>query len=139
MGLEKPTGIAARADEFYLMLDEKLGPIVVERIRQGALLAANLIGGAWQAAGAPNLADIRTRGSAEEPVVAQKLKPKDIIGSKNSTVFHHAECRFAKNIAPENLVRFPISPNLELALLRLGLRLRLGGVVLTLVDHLFCL
>jgi hypothetical protein len=120
-----------RADEYYPLLDRRCGDICVERLRHGAVFAANLVGGAWETAGKPPLgvslrSDVSVRptsepdrvspretetGTADGPSVERpakklNLKPDTIVGSVHSTVYHFWRCRFAKQISPENLVTF---------------------------------
>ena len=108
-------GLVARTDEYYQLLDERCGPICVERLRQGTVFAANLIGGAWSAAGRPSLADIRRRSGRTETqptppgeLTEDKtvLSDNTIVGSRHSRVYHYYKCPWAKKIAPENLVTF---------------------------------
>lgn len=108
-------GLVARMDEYYQLLDERCGPIGIERLRQGTIFAANLIGGAWSAAGRPSLAEIRRRSG---PIEAQPKPPDQpaedkvalsdntIVGSRHTRVYHLYACPWAKKIAPENLVTF---------------------------------
>jgi len=96
-------------------MNRQVGDVCVERIRAGAVFAANLIGGAWQTAGAPTF----SAGSATvalEKAPAETATPSDqpadtdadspFIGSKNSNVFHRRNCKFARQISKENYVFF---------------------------------
>jgi hypothetical protein len=120
MGLTDGEGLVARADEYYQLLDAKCGAICVERLYDGAVLAGNLIAGAWIAGGKPSIDQIRHRGTGpRQPAeVAGGNAPADpapgpsdlpsgaVVGSSNSKVYHHESCVYARKIAPENLVVF---------------------------------
>lgn len=106
MSLETVADLVERADQYYVLLDESGGPFCMGRLRRASLLAANLIGGAWQAAGEPALQEIRARGSIDAKPKTELVQKGDLVGSRHSTVFHYPECRFAKNISPDNLVYF---------------------------------
>lgn len=123
--MEVSTGrqLRDRADVYYQLLDERCGAICVDRLRHGAIFAANLIGGAWTAAGKPALRAGGRSGSAEvvpeksadrdtgadpqaDPPETPKLSAKSIVGSARSNIYHYWRCRHARKIAPENLVAF---------------------------------
>jgi len=68
--------LLARADEYYQLLDERCGALCVERLRDGAVFAGNLVAGAWIAGGQPSIDQIRARTTAQpqevpEPTVSQ--------------------------------------------------------------------
>ena len=105
-----------RADEYYPLLDERCGDICVERLGHGAVFAANLVGGAWSAAGKPSVEQIRSRNrpvpppaaatTAETPTPPAAPKRGNFVGSRHSNIYHYPNCTFAKQIAPDNLVVF---------------------------------
>ncbi len=115
--------LADRADEYYPLLDERCGGICVERLRHGAIFAANLVGGAWMAAGKPSLEQIRGRsqailtaaesgGATSQPASSAAPAPTTagpIVGSRHSNIYHYPACTYAKQIAPDNLVFFESS------------------------------
>ncbi|UCG15525.1 MAG: hypothetical protein JSV19_09550 [Phycisphaerales bacterium] len=111
-------GFAKRADEFYVLFDERCGDLSVERLRAGAVFAAGLIGGAWEAAGKPTIEQIRARANAAPPATAAldddgqtagRQADAGFVGSNNSKVFHHPECPHAQRISSANRVRFRTS------------------------------
>lgn len=116
MGITTGDELLARADEYYQLLDDRCGDICLDRLRDGAVFAANLIAGAWIAGGEPSIEQIRRRGPPEVGQTAELTaaetetpNPEDggaIVGSSNSRVYHYYNCVFAKKIAPENLVVF---------------------------------
>jgi hypothetical protein len=117
LGVSDGPGFAARADEYYLLLDERCGELCVARLRAGAVLAAGLIGGAWEAAGKPDLDIIQARGlpasapasSVEAGPAAPEPRPPAqfrFVGSRSSNVFHRIDCPHAARISPENRVYF---------------------------------
>ncbi|MFQ5490786.1 MAG: hypothetical protein ACE5GE_08710 [Phycisphaerae bacterium] len=118
MEVTEGNALLERADEYYQLLDQKCGDICVERLGHGAVFAANLIGGAWTAAGKPSLQEIRGRSDGNAEVEAELTAavnvPKNpvnstqgpIIGSRHSNIYHVRGCTFGKQIAPDNLVTF---------------------------------
>jgi len=106
MSLETVDDLVARAEQYYVLLDESGGAFCMGRLRRASLLAANLIGGAWQAAGEPTVQEIRARGSTPVKSKPEVAGEGNLVGSRNSTVFHYPDCRYAKNISPDNLVYF---------------------------------
>lgn len=118
MELTDGKALLARVDEYYQLLDQKCGDICVERLGHGAVFAANLIGGAWTAAGKPSLVEIRSRSTGDaQPDAAliaavsehdrlAKSTQGPIIGSRHSNIYHLRNCTFARQIAPDNLVAF---------------------------------
>ena len=108
-----------REDEYYQLLDARCGEIVVDRLRAGALLAADLIVGAWERAGRPALPALARSSTATAPSTgdaqtAPRSEPRGpapagpavYVGSKSSKVFHRADCVHAKRINPANLVTY---------------------------------
>jgi len=123
MQVDEGRALRDRADEYYQLLDRRCGQLCVERLRHGAVFAANLLAGAWQAAGRPALqAGPRDVARAEPEATTNKrpgrdapsagpgeklqLRPDSIVGSARSNIYHYWRCRHAKRIAPENLVVF---------------------------------
>ncbi len=115
--------LVKREDEFYQLLDARCGEIVVDRLRSGALLTANLIVGAWQRAGrpvigkTPALHGAGVSGPRVNPSQTPRQQPQadttggktdkvQYVGSKNSKVFHRSDCPHAKRISPKNLVHY---------------------------------
>ncbi len=115
LGVTDAAGFLRRADEYYLLLDQRVGAVCVERLRAGTALAAGLLRGAWEEAGRPTAAEIAARGARAEsdvPSLDRASSPPEasdaapFVGSRNSPVFHRAECRHAQRISPENRVHF---------------------------------
>jgi len=114
------TGFLRRANEYYVLLDERCGDVYVDRLRAAARLAGGLIGGAWEAAGRPDVETVRTRGlrgmsaaatgqpTADDPAGAASEPPPGItfVGSKGSKVFHRSDCPHAARIRDGNRVEF---------------------------------
>ncbi|MCP4250262.1 MAG: hypothetical protein GY778_24730, partial [bacterium] len=118
--------LVARADEYYQLLDQEVGSVCVDRLRHATVFAANLVGGAWAAAGKPTTERIARRSKSTEPTAMEPpvteptaepapdedrpaQAPADrgkFVGSSHSKVFHHPTCTWAKKIAPENRVFF---------------------------------
>lgn len=126
LGLVDGASLIKREDEFYELLDGRCGDLVVERLRAGALLSANLIAGAWEQAGRPVLEtspaagpeavpdqpdDDATDASGAEP--ADPTESSGYIGSRSSTVFHRPECAHVVRISPSNLVRYPTAQDAQ--------------------------
>ncbi|MEE9293361.1 MAG: hypothetical protein V3W34_00135 [Phycisphaerae bacterium] len=98
----------AKLQAYYDAMHDRCGDICVERLEAGAIFAANLIGGAWQAAGQPTLETIRARAAGSGPhATPANPRKSPILGSRHSVVFHKNDCPFAKQIANDNLVTFP--------------------------------
>lgn len=96
----------ARRDAYYAALDERCGKIRIGRLSAGAALAANLISGAWQEAGSPNIEAGRAVPSARGRDAASARRLGKFVGSKRSNVVHLPSCRHAARIAEGNLVHF---------------------------------
>jgi len=116
LGVTDGTGLLARVDEYYVLLDERCGEVCIERLRAGAVFAAGLIRGAWEAAGKPSVDDIRARQApaAQAPrdhgtpsSAPQPAPSGGFVGSRGSQVFHRADCPHAVRIGSGNAVRFP--------------------------------
>jgi len=106
---------AKRADEFYVLFDERCGDLSVERLRAGAVFAAGLIGGAWEAAGKPPIDQIRARANPapntpaapdDDGQTAGQPPDAGFVGSNNSNVFHRAECPHAQRVSSTNRISF---------------------------------
>ncbi len=93
-----------RQAEYVDAVHARCGPLVVERLTMASRLTADLIGGAWEAAGLPTVAGIRARTT--EPSAAKRTAGGRFVGSRRSVVFHVPSCRFAKQISDDNLMYF---------------------------------
>lgn len=84
---------------------ERAASILETQIESGALLAANLIAAAWAEAGKPELTT-----AASIPPTRVEAVPHAVavlyVGSRNSTVYHHADCSHVPRIKLENRVTF---------------------------------
>ena len=92
------------AAKLLKQIESKGGCAIIEsRLEDGALLAANLIVGAWVTADRPEL-----RGDAitAAPASAGSVLVADWVGSVNSTIVHKAGCPHARRIRPANRVTF---------------------------------
>ena len=116
--------LMARTDEYYQLLDQRVGPVCVDRLRQATVFAANLVGGAWSAAGKPTAERIALRSHATEPAAMDESGTESenggvrdeepqrpagtgkLVGSSHTKVYHRPTCTWAKKIAPENRVFF---------------------------------
>lgn len=98
----------AREEAYYAAMHQRCGSICIARLRAGAILAANLVGGAWQAAGQPSLETILARGDNGSAAgkTARATTGQAYVGSRHSNVFHSPDCRFAKQISQDNIVTF---------------------------------
>lgn len=88
-------------------------PIVRMQIEGGAILAANLMSGAWQEAGAPDLKfassptdSASTPSPSTVPLVPVESANGAFFGSKDSMIYHRATCAHVARIKPENRLRF---------------------------------
>lgn len=113
-------GFLRRANEYYVLLDERCGDIYVDRLQAAARLAGGLIGGAWEAAGRPDAETIRSRTqrgasaapteepAADDPTRAPSEPTPEVtfVGSKGSKVFHRSDCSHAARIRDGNRVVF---------------------------------
>ncbi len=119
LGATDGATLLQREDEFYQLLDARCGEIVVDRLRAGALLAADLIVGAWERAGRPVLPGLARPSPAtspstddaqtpprSEPRRPAPAGPVAYVGSKSSKVFHRADCVHVKRINPANQVTY---------------------------------
>ncbi|MFQ5414869.1 MAG: Ada metal-binding domain-containing protein [Phycisphaerae bacterium] len=95
--------IAAR-DAYYDRFAAEAAGLLESELENAALLAADLIGGAWREAGAPPLrvADDASRAADRRAAAAAG----GFVGSRHSGRFHVPTCPSAARIKPENLVRF---------------------------------
>ncbi len=99
-------GFMRSQEAYYESMRERCGEACTERLRAGALFAANLIGGAWQDAGTPPMAVIRARNGSLPTSTSEQPDTARFVGSKHSDVFHNRGCRFAKQITGDNEVWF---------------------------------
>lgn len=92
---------------YYRGMADRLGSDLESCIEAGGLLAARLIGHAWDKAGRPALptdgGTAQTDGSRTRVPSAGETR---LVGSRGSNVVHHATCSHAKRIKPENRVFF---------------------------------
>lgn len=94
---------AASLDVYYDRLIERTADVMETRLEAAALLAADLIGGAWAVTGRPSLGhdlESATDGGGE-------ATPTPYLGSRNSTIFHRSDCSHARRIKPSNRTSFP--------------------------------
>lgn len=101
-GTPSETPSAAKTDGYYDRMMERTADVMETRLEGAALLAANLIGGAWAEAGRPALghdSELAT-DAAEDPSTS-------FVGSRASTLFHRPNCQHARRIKPENRTHFP--------------------------------
>lgn len=108
--LAKPGEASEKHEERFLEeLADRAYPIIEARIEAGALLAANLIVGAWNEKGK---SEVRLGTSAETSVQPIEVAPEPstpavaMLGSKDSSVFHRADCVHLARVKPENRVSF---------------------------------
>lgn len=121
LGAKDGASLVKREDEYYELLDARCGDIMVERLGSAALLAANLITGAWECAGRTALGHRETQGGAGPAIPEAKRDeaPQDkpdaaeeadsevkYVGSRKSKVFHRSDCPHVKRISPSNLVYY---------------------------------
>jgi hypothetical protein len=121
MQVTEGNALLERSDEYYVLLDQRCGGICRDRLIAGTAFAANLVAGAWSAAGKPTLeavvqAPAVELTSSETPKMAEAspanatagspLPGGSIVGSSGREVFHFYNCVYAQKIAPENLVQF---------------------------------
>jgi hypothetical protein len=96
----------AKQDDYYDHLSHEVAPLIESSLEAAGLLTANLIGYAWNQAGAPSL--VGEVGSnpidMKRPTAA---KPDDrLMGSSRSTVVHLLTCQHSQRIKAENRVYF---------------------------------
>ncbi len=120
LGATDGATLVKREDEYYSLLDARCGDIVVERLRAAAMLAANLITGAWEQAGRPVVGGGGPAGGQvptgpqanpgekprEKSPSTEPSQPVRLVGSKNSAVFHRSDCPHVQKISPSNLVYY---------------------------------
>jgi len=81
------------------------------KVSEVILKQAEVFIGSWRAAnpkGAPYVDDniaVKPAGQIQTPIEQMPIE-NIYVASKNSDVFHKADCRWAKRIAPKNLVRY---------------------------------
>jgi len=86
-------------------LNPRVAAILETRIESGALLAANLIAGAWEEAGKPELKSAATAPPSRVVAIPNAIAVL-YVGTQNSTVYHHHSCSHAARIKLENRVTF---------------------------------
>jgi len=129
MGLTDGPKLRARADEFYQLLDAKCGAICVAQLRRSAGLSASLIVTAWNNSGAldtvgdsveldettldppddattPKPPKPLTGGASTEPEETKVEAPQSYVASRNSKVYHSADCSHVKHIHAKNLIQY---------------------------------
>ncbi len=94
--------------DYYKAMGDRCGEICVRRLESCAVFAANLIGGAWQAAGEPTIEAIRSRSDDDLTSSRSAAFLGDVayVGSRRSNIFHKPNCPFARKINEDNLVTF---------------------------------
>lgn len=81
---------------------DRLVRVLEDRIEDGALLAARLIGSAWIEAGKPTA----PTSSARTAPIASETTQGGYVASRHSKVFHKADCPHVKRISPANRITF---------------------------------
>ena len=105
LGVREDEALPAAREGYAQKLAERAAPILETRIEEGALLAANLIAAAWTEAGKPEpktAAVVVPPSPAPVPHVAAAV----FVGSRNSTLYHRADCVHAARIKAENRITF---------------------------------
>ncbi|MCP4593265.1 MAG: hypothetical protein GY842_21210 [bacterium] len=129
LGAHDGPTLVSRQDEYYELLDERCGDIVVDRLQSAAGFTADLIAGAWDRAGRPPLAAPRDHPreittpleessrseSPDEPEPEDVLDPADarFVGSKYSNVYHLSKCKHVERIRSWNLVAYESTQEAE--------------------------
>lgn len=106
LGIVDRQSFDAQRAAYVQAVDEHVGRILISRIEAGATLAADLIGGAWKAAGEPSKATLDGRVAGPTGASVSTGGGRAFVGSKNSNVYHRPDCRFAKQIGADNLVGY---------------------------------
>ncbi|HRX83488.1 MAG TPA: hypothetical protein P5572_00550 [Phycisphaerae bacterium] len=117
-------GLAARLDEYYALLDARLGAMCVQNLRRSVRLAVSLIVTAWTRAGSPDplvapppdVVDVAGSVPANDPPqarpdTAQAAPPAAspaarFVASRNSKVYHCSDCPHARRIGDANRVEY---------------------------------
>lgn len=110
LSIESADAFVAASDRYYEGLTRRAAPIIEQRLEEGALLAARLIGSAWDASGQPEPgkphATERDTAESGEETQAAPAPAVGLVGSVSGKVYHVPSCPHAKRIKPANLVRF---------------------------------
>ncbi len=93
-----------RQAEYFSRMHEQCEAMAIDRLQAGAILAANLIGGAWVEAGGSPAQGASVDRSPRRDI--ETISTTTLLGSSNSDVFHHHNCPFVKRINEKNLVQF---------------------------------
>lgn len=112
--VQDDASFAARSEAYYILLGRRSGHLLRERLEDGALLAADLLGTAWHVAGRPTMPRSASSPTAEDtksiakPAGAESAAavPEALVGSRNSDKYHRAGCTHTRRIRPDNLVQF---------------------------------
>ncbi|MCH8251786.1 MAG: hypothetical protein IID36_04975 [Planctomycetes bacterium] len=111
--IEDAAGFLMAEDRYYARVGSASVAIFEARIEDGALLAANLIAGAWIEAGRPPLDEDAMTQTANEAATTETADGEpaastnaELVGSRNSTKFHTPDCAHAGRIKAENVVNF---------------------------------
>lgn len=106
-------GFLMAEDCYYARVASAAVAIFEARIEDGALLAANLIAGAWIESGRPPLNEDPMAKAVDEDAITETTLGEpapfanaQLVGSRNSTKFHTPGCVHAKRIKAENVVTF---------------------------------
>ena len=99
-------GVPLAQDEALQQLADRAAPILETRLEAGALLSAALMSTAWVQAGKPALA-VTVSATTEPPApLPGDNRSSRFVGSRHSTIVHHATCQHARRIKPRNRVFF---------------------------------
>ncbi|RME41708.1 MAG: hypothetical protein D6788_00650, partial [Planctomycetota bacterium] len=83
---------------------DRLVNLIESRLEAAAVVSAALIESAWREAGSPPLV---AGAVPSAPPEASKPSPRTaLVGSRNSMVFHRADCPSARRIRPQNRIFF---------------------------------
>jgi hypothetical protein len=117
LGMKDVEAFVGLADVYAAKLAERSAPVLESQIEAGALLAADLIVGAWIKAGRPRLEGIKPPAAEPQESAAAEPAPAhaELVGSLGSMVYHRASCTHCARIKPENMVRFGTSQDAEAA------------------------
>lgn len=120
--------LLARQDEYYLLMDGRVGPVCVQNLRRSVRLGATLIVTAWLRAGSPDpsVAPVVAAPPASAPPAtpaasagpAEKTPPAAspppaaapsnvrFVASRNSKIYHRSDCSHAARISAGNRVEY---------------------------------
>ena len=94
-----------RQDDALQQLADRAAPILETRLEAGALLSAALMSTAWVQAGRPGLTASAAAADPSAPLPGHDRGGR-LVGSRHSTIVHHATCQHARRIKPRNRVFF---------------------------------